>query len=600
MKELTYPFDGREIISNKVKFKKCLRAIPGERIKKKIAILGGSTTNDIKNSIELFLLNEGIEPTFFESEYNQYYQEAIFPSKELLDFQPDIIYVYTTIRNIKIFPVITQSVEEVEALISAEKEKYIQIWENLERVFHCPIIQNNFEMPMIRLLGNRDVSDIHGTVNYINRLNLFISQYAQEHNGFYVCDINYLSATYGLDRWYDLSYWYMYKYAMALYAIPEVAFQVANIIKSLFGKNKKGLILDLDNTLWGGVISEDGLEKIEIGQEEATAQAYWEFQKYIKDLKGLGVVLNVNSKNDRSIALEGLNHPDGMLRPDDFIVIKANWEPKNKNHEQIALELSLTPESLVFIDDNPAERKIVTDQIPGVAAPCMDRVENYIKTLDRSGFFEVTTFSTDDIKRNQMYRENVMRKEREGGFESYEDYLKSLEMEAKIQSFDKQNLPRITQLTNKSNQFNLTTRRYTLDELSVFLENPNYITLYARLIDCFGDNGIVSAVIGKIEQDACHIVLWLMSCRVLKRNLECAVMDKMVQICKKRRINRIIGYYYPTKKNKMVKFFYDECGFTKKQEDDAGATTWVLNVDDYRKQNNVIVVEDIMEVKDND
>ena len=407
-----------------------------------------------------------------------------------------------------------------------------------------------------------------------------------------MCDINYISADYGLSRWHNEFYYHMYKYAMDVNAIPYVAFNAANIIKSLFGKNKKGFVLDLDNTLWGGVIGDDGVEGIQLGPEEAIGQAYSEFQRYLKEHKQLGIILNIDSKNDYENAIAGLNHPDSELHEDDFVDIKANWEAKDINFENIAKEVNLLPESLVFIDDNPAERHIVTEQLKGVIAPEIGSIENYIKVIDRSGFFEVTTLSKDDLKRNEMYMQNAQRIKAEASFSNYNDYLLSLDMKGIIRSFEPVYYDRIAQLFNKSNQFNLTTHRYTVNEIEEIAKNDDYIALYGKLIDRFGDNGLVSVVIGHIEENVCKIDLWIMSCRVLKRDLEYAMMDELVKRCKNKGINKIYGYYYPTAKNGMVKDFYSLQGFTKINEDEKGNTEWSFEIDDdYQLKNEVIEVE---------
>lgn len=251
VKELQYPFDVNYIISKKKSIRRHLMENSSVMIKKNIAILGGYTTNNIKLILELFMLDQGVLPLFYESEYNQFYQDAVFENNELKKFAPDIIYICTSNRNIEKYPTIQDSAEQIGDLISAEVNKYIEIWESLERRYHCPIIQNNFEMPFYRLLGNKDVSDIHGKVNFLTRINMKFYEYAQNHDNFYICDINYISADYGLKKWSDPFYWHMYKYAVSIDAIPYLAFNVSNIIKSIFGKNKKGLVLDLDNTLWG-------------------------------------------------------------------------------------------------------------------------------------------------------------------------------------------------------------------------------------------------------------------------------------------------------------------------------------------------------------
>ena len=383
----------------------------------------------------------------------------------------------------------------------------------------------------------------------------------------------------------------MYKYAMDTQAIPEFAYNLSNIIKSVFGKNRKMLMLDLDNTLWGGVVGDLGQQGIEIGHETGMAEGYTEFQRYVKAHKQLGVLLSVNSKNDYENAIEGLKHPDTVLTPDDFVVIKANWDNKDRNTEAIAEEISILPDSFVFVDDNPAERNIVSEQISGIAVPEVNSVEDYIKTIDRNGYFELTSYTADDIKRNEMYRANIQRAGAEKKFSDYGEYLKSLEMEAYIDKFDDVALARITQLTNKSNQFNLTTKRYTLNEMEDVFGDDKYIKIYGRLADKFGDNGIVSVVIGRIDGNELHIDLWLMSCRVLKREMEYAMLDRLVEICRKNGISVINGYYYKTAKNAMVKDLFTDFGFEKTSENENGDRTFRMNTDGYENKNKSINVK---------
>lgn len=594
MRELEYPFDSEAIYGRKKALKRELLAQLDEKscLHKKIAILGGSTTRDIKLMLELFLLNYGIQPEFYESEFNQYYQDAMFPNPELEAFAPDIIFIHTTFRNIADFPTLSDSAETVQELLDKEYLKYVKMWERLAKVYHCVIIQNNFEYPYYRLLGNKDASDMHGKVNFVTRLNCKFYEYAQNTPNFYINDINYLSAQYGLEKWSDPFYWHSYKYALCVPAIPDLAFSVAKIIKSVYGRNKKAFVLDLDNTLWGGIVGDDGVENLVLGHETSAGQVYCAFQEYLKEYKALGVLLNIDSKNDYENAIAGLNHPAGVLKPDDFIQIKANWEPKDRNLVQIAKELNLMPDSMVFVDDNPAEREIVRGQVSGVAVPELERPEEYAKIIDRSGFFEVTNLSEDDRKRTAMYQENAKRAKEEAAFENYEDYLKALNMKAEIKSFTPVYMARIAQLTNKSNQFNLTTRRYTQPEIEEAAANPDYITLYGKLEDKFGDNGVISVVIGHNIENVLHIDLWIMSCRVLKRDMEYAMMDTVAEACKKQGITEIRGYYYPTAKNSMVKEFYALQGFEKIKEDEQGNTEWRLSLaDGYEVKNHVIDVE---------
>lgn len=592
MKELEYPFDPEWILKKKKALKReLLQNTQQTFLEKKIAILGGSTTRDIRDILELFLLNYGIRPCFYESEYNQYYADGMFPNPALEEFHPDILYIHTSNRNIEQYPSLEDDRTLVTQKLQAEYERFQALWEHLHAVYGCPVIQNNFEPPLYRLLGNRDASDHRGRWNYIQRLNQMFYEYADTHQDFYIHDICYEAADYGLERWSDPFYWNMYKYAMCVPAIPYTAFQLARIIKSIFGRNKKVLNLDLDNTLWGGVIGDDGPENIEIGQETSLGQTYAEFQDYLKQHKKLGVLLSVNSKNNEDTALSGLERADSVLKREDFVAFRANWEPKSHNLYATAEELKLLPESFVFVDDNPAEREIVRQEVPGAAVPEITKVEEYVRVLDRSGFFEVTNFSEDDLKRNEMYLANEQRNRMQKNFSDYGDYLRSLEMKAQIGAFDPAYFSRIAQLTNKSNQFNLTTHRYSQSEIEQIAADPQYLTLCGRLEDKFGDNGVVSIVIGRKEKDVLQIELWLMSCRVLKRDMEYAMMDTLVKQCRDCGIRQIYGYFYPTAKNAMVKDFYALQGFEKLEEDVDGNAKWSFRIpEQYTLKNQVITV----------
>lgn len=595
MKELEYPFDNGYIMKKKKSLRRALLAggTNDNRIKKKIAVLGGSTTVDIIAVLELFLLDCGIECEFYQSEYGQYWQDAVFPSDGLLSFAPDFIIVHTSTRNLSFMPTPGMSAGEVAEGFESEVKRFSQMWDSLAEKFHCPVIQNNFELPFFRLMGNSDASDFRGRVNFVNRMNLAFAQAAQERSYLYINDINWLSAVYGLEKWSAPEYWYMYKYALNINAIPELAYQTASVIKSLLGKNKKALAVDLDNTMWGGIVGDDGAENLEIGQETAEAMAFYEWQSYVKSLKDIGVILTVCSKNDEENALAGLKHPEGAVVPEDFTVIKANWLPKDKNISDTAQELNILPEAIVFADDNPAEREIVRSQLSGVKVPEIGSVTDYIRVLDRSEFFEVTSLSEDDLKRGEMYKANAERAKAQAKFESYGDYLKSLEMKAEIGDFKPVYIQRITQLTNKSNQFNLTTRRYTPAEMEEVSRSDGHIRLYGKLTDKFGDNGVVSVIIGEIREDTLEIILWLMSCRVLKRDMELAMLDCLVKSARERGIQRLRGVYIPTAKNKMVKDLYGTLGFEQICVNSQGVSVWELDIKDYTNKNTVIeIMED--------
>ena len=593
MESLKYPFDSQLILRTKKKIRRELLASDTKRIQKKIAVLGGSTTAEITAILELFLLDEGIEPVFYESDFGRYWQDVMFDAPELLDFHPDVIYIHTTSRNLSAFPEITDDPETVTRKLDETYEPFRQLWEKIETVWHCPVIQNNFDRPWYRLMGNRDIWDIHGRSNFVARLNQKFYEYAQTHSDFYINDIDFLSSCFGLQKWNDPAFWHMYKYSPALPAVPELAFNIANIIKSIYGKNKKAFVLDLDNTLWGGIVGDDGADQIEIGQETPVGQLYSEFQGYLRAHKAFGTLLTIDSKNEEKNALAGLNRPDSVLKPDDFSVIRANWDPKDKNLTEIAQELNIGTDALVFVDDNPAERHIIRSQVPDAAVPEIGEPQEFITNLDRSGFFEVTNLSEDDLHRGEMYKANAERARQQAVFADYHDYLLSLEMKAEIKPFSSLYLSRIAQLTNKSNQFNLTTRRCTEAELAAIAEDPDFITLYGKLEDRFGDNGVVSVVFGHKEADVFHIDQWLMSCRVLKRDMEYAMMDELARRCLAAGIRVIRGYYYPTKKNNMVRDFYRLQGFDRISEDEDGNTVWEKDLSEgYENQNDVIRIGD--------
>lgn len=590
-KALQYPFDPQLILKKRRSIKKELLSGKNSFIDKKIAVLGGSTTHDIISITELFLLNCGIRPIFYESEFGQWWQDAMFCPQELLEFSPDVVFIHTSSRNITSFPAVSDSDEQTDKLLDAEFARFESAWQALKDKFGSVIIiQNNFELPYFRLLGNSDTSNKRGHTNFINRLNMKFADYAAANSGFYINDINYLSADYGLSRWSAPFYWHMYKYCLALDAIPEFSFNLASIVKSIYGKNKKALALDLDNTLWGGVVGDDGVEGIEIGHETSMGQVYSEFQKYLKDVSSIGITLNVNSKNEHENAMAGLNHPESTLKPKDFIVIKANWETKDRNLFAIAKELNIGTDSIVFIDDNPAERAMVTASLPETEAPDIGSPESYIGILDRSRFFEVTELSSDDVKRNEMYRQNAARAAEQTQFADYGDYLRSLNMKAVIRDFEPVYIPRIAQLTNKSNQFNLTTLRISESEMEIISKDDRYIRLYGKLSDKYGDNGVITVVIGQKENDKLHIKLWLMSCRVLKRDMELAMLDSLVDAAKAQGIKKLYGYYYKTAKNAMVKEFYATLGFKKLSETE-DSSEWELDISDYQNKNKVIEVE---------
>ena len=569
---LDHPFDAALILQKKRAIKRELAAKEG-LLPKKVAILSGVTVGVFQDILEIYLLANGIRPEFYQGGYGLFYENLVFDDGSLAAFAPDLLYIHTSMRNIQRWPGPGDTADTAEQLAQAEAGRFLQA-AKAGLALGCPVILNNFELPPYRVMGNAEGTNPGGRVRFVRRLNTLLAEAADETPNLYLNDLAYLQAQHGMDAFSDQTAWYAYKYPCALDKIPYLAQSVANIIKSLLGKNKKALALDLDNTLWGGVIGDDGPEGIVMGMETPAGMAYAEFQQYLKELSALGVLLNVDSKNEQANAEAGFARADSVLKKEDFICFKANWEPKSHNLVAMAREINIFPDSFVFIDDNPAEREIIRQQVPGVAVPELGAPEEYIRAIDRSGYFEVTNLSADDQKRVAMYKQNAARAELQASFGDYSDYLRSLEMRGEFGHFDAPHAERITQLINKSNQFNLTTRRYTAAEVEGLIGDAQYVTLYGRLVDKFGDNGIVSIVIGHADGPVLDIDLWVMSCRVLKRDMEKAMFDRLVEDALARGIKVIRGHYYPTAKNLLVKDFYATIGFEKTQEDEAGNRTY--------------------------
>ncbi len=577
-----YTLSDAQIMQSKKALRRQLLAQEG-LTEKKIAILSGSTVGEIKNIYELYLLYHGIKPVFWVGQYNRFYEDALFGDSSLAAFAPDLIYIHTSNKNISVWPEPTDSQDAVRQKLDDCFGRFTAVWDALQKQYACPIIQNNFEPLNYRLFGNNDAVYENGRLHFTERMNALLYDYIREHTGVYVNDIAYLAACYGLDRWADPRYWYLYKYALSTEAIPALCRSVAAITKSIFGKNKKALALDLDHTLWGGVIGDDGIENLQLGIETPTGYAFSDFQQYIKSLASMGVILTVCSKNEEQAARSGFSHPASVLSEEDFVLFQANWKEKSTNLMQAANALNILPDSIVFVDDNPAERDLVRLHAPEITVPELPGDPScFIPALDRMGYFETTSLSADDLKRNAFYKANFKRQQEALSFADYEDYLRSLHMVCEYSGF--QNIARITQLVNKTNQFNPTTRRYTETEIAGIAADGSYITISARLTDQYGDNGIVSALIGHKQDSLLKIDLWVMSCRVFKRQLELAMIDELVRRCQKAGILKIHGFYYPTAKNAFVANLYAQLGFTA-----VGESVWEFNIPDAYKQKNQVI-----------
>jgi FkbH-like protein len=500
LQALEYPIDVPLVLRKRRLLKQALQGRK-PKVHCRIAILGGSTTAEVKASLEIFLLNQSIEPQFYESEYGRFAEDALFRNPELEAFQPRIAYIHTTWKNIRSFPALGADSAAFEAALEEEMSRFRAIWAELEKQHpSCTVIQNNFDLPSLRPLGNLEAGSYSGRVAYINRLNYEFARAAAGNSRLVIHDIQSLAAEIGLEKWFDANSWFSYKLAVTPFGCVLIGKSLANLIQAIYGRTKKCLVLDLDNTLWGGVVGDDGVANLQLGSETALAESYLAFQSYVKDLKNRGILLAVCSKNEEAAALEGLRHPEGILRPEDFAAIKANWLPKHQNIAGIATGLNIGLDSLVFVDDNPAERDIVRRHLPEVMVPEVGSdPAQYPLILERCGYFEPASINEDDWKRARYYGENSTRSAAASAFGDYGEFLESLQMTGEIKPFSTVYLDRITQLTNKTNQFNVTTQRYTRAEIEEIAREDRYIHLYGRLIDKFGDNGLISVIVGEIQ-----------------------------------------------------------------------------------------------------
>lgn len=532
-------------------------------IEKRIAVLCGSTFGEIKEFIELFLLYYGIKPVFWEGNYNRYYEEACFPNKELSDFSPEFILLHMTSKNLLYNEELSLNQEN---LLEKEKERLSHIWESLVENYQCDIIQNNFEYFPYRIIGNAAKVDRNGNVKYVDDINSFVTVYAANHKNFWINDIHYLSAQVGLVNWYDDRMWNLYKCPMAMEAMPSYALSISNIIKSVLGKNKKAIITDLDNTLWGGIIGEVGVEGIKIGVETPQGESFSKLHKYLKKLSQRGILLNICSKNDYETGIKGLESSKSVLKENDFLIKKINWNHKADNVKEILNELNILNDSIIFIDDNPVECDSIKSILPGVETIRMSNVDRVIERLDTISYFEETGVSEEDGRRKQLYKEEMVRSQEKQKYQSYEEYLTSLEMVCRIETVNEQNILRAVQLLNKTNQFNFMTNRYTQEELNKLCDNRETTSFVLSLHDKFGDSGMVAVALVRFEEDKAHICDWVMSCRVFERGLEYEMLKQISQKCLLKNIKLLYGYYRQTEKNKKISDFYEKLLFEKDRE----------------------------------
>mgnify|MGYP005809559925 CR=1 FL=1 len=549
----------------------------------RLAVLGSSTLTHLLPAIRVAGLRRGIWIETYENDYGQYLQELSDPESELHAFKPTAIllaldaYQLTGGVNASLDPAgADAALEEVKAHLR-------ETWKLARDAFKCPILQQAALPLHLPILGNNEHRLPGSRARFVARLNEAVREMAEE-DGVDVLAIDDRAARDGVLKWHDASLWHRSKQEVAPPVGPLYGDLVGRWVAAKQGRSFKCLVMDLDNTLWGGVVGDDGLEGIVVGQGSALGEAYVAFQDYARELARRGVILAVCSKNDEANALEPFErHPDMVLKRSDISSFVANWSNKADNIRAIAQELNIGLDSLVFIDDNPFERNLVRQELPMVAVPeVSDDPTGYPLAIADAGYFEGLSVTDEDRERTAQYQGNKAREALKASLTDLPAYLRGLEMQLVVRPFDRVGLQRIVQLINKSNQFNLTTRRYTDEDVLAVMADPDAFGLQLRLLDRFGDNGVIAIIIGRLQPDkGVYIDTWLMSCRVLGRQVEPTTLNLIVENAKRLGGRRLIGEYIPTKKNGMVKDHYAKLGFTVLETTPEGGNRNILDLASY-------------------
>jgi FkbH-like protein len=532
----------------------------------RIAIVGGYTLYPLNELIGHYLsaarFPVSYHAEFLLGDYDNYISEIIDESSRLYGFKPEVIFFLPSHRRCQYSGHLLDPREKQEAEGKNTASQILELCRLANSRTGAEIILANFPLPGRFDPGPYRTRTLGSDWSFRKLVNLELGLNAPSY--VHICDTEFLSARRGALECWDARGWFESKQPYAPDMQVDVARECAHLVASLRGGPKKVAVLDLDNTLWGGVIGDDGLDGIEIGDTSPRGEAFKAFQQYLLSLTHRGILLAVCSKNDRDKAVEPFEkHPEMVLRMKDIVAFKANWQPKSENIRQIAGELNLGLDSLVFIDDNPAEIEIVRQFVPEVETVLLSEdPSEYVGALQDTRYFEPKSVTAEDLERVGQYQQEAQRLELLAAVTDMDAYLESLGMESAIREFRPVDVPRISQLINKSNQFNLTTRRRTEAQVQAIMADPAYFGFTVRLADRFGDHGLISVVAGKVTGDEAEVDTWLMSCRVLKRQVEEAVLNELVRLALLRNCSRIKGVYLPSAKNGMVRDHYPALGFT--------------------------------------
>jgi len=530
----------------------------------KVALVGDTATQFLATAIKGVGIERGYQTDLFEAEYNQVERQFLDPTSELYEFDADFIVVFQSTHKLSE----KHSVQNQEQQSTLAEDRLAFVTSLCEN----PALTNKkiiyFDYPEIEdtVFGSYTTKVKSSLTYQVRKLNMGLMDLSQQYANLFICDIAGLQNKLGRDFMFAPNVYVSTEMVLSIDALPYVASRVMDIICAIKGQFKKCLILDLDNTVWGGVIGDDGLEGIQLGHGLGIGKAFTEFQMWVKKLKQRGIIICVASKNNEETAKEPFKkHPDMVLKLEDIAVFQANWETKVDNIRTIQSILNISFDSMVFLDDNPFERNMIRENIPGITVPELPvDPGDYLEYLYGLNLFETASYSNADKDRTKQYQVEAKRVSLQKTFSNEADFLKSLDMVSVVSGFTKFNTPRVAQLSQRSNQFNLRTIRYTEADIKALAQDPKVIDLSFTLEDKFGDNGLIAVIIMK-PQDAETIFVdtWFMSCRVLKRGMENFTLNTMVERAKAAGYKRIVGEYLPTPKNKMVEQHYPSLGFTK-------------------------------------
>lgn len=574
---------GREqMLPSFLELRKLSRQGMPEKKEYRLALMGNVSTQHMADAIRGYGAYEQLRLNVFDADYDQIEEQLRNSHSEAYQFHPDAFFLFLSSERLyEDFTNGSAGANFADDLF----DKISGWWDRIEQLSGGIVLQNTIMEADDGVYGSYGSRLEQSFIYQTRKLNYLIMCGAEKRKDIFLVDFAGLQREYGRRRLFDSKMYYMGKLVISTEYLPLFAKAVVDIIKSIAGRNKKCVILDLDNTLWGGIVSETGVRGIEIGNL-GKGHAFTDFQIWLRELKRRGILLAVCSKNDESAAKAPfLEHPEMILRLDDFAVFVANWNDKAENIKEIQRSLNIGMDSMVFLDDNPFERELVRTMLPEVTVPELPAdPADYLSYLKSLNLFETTAYSGEDAERTKQYQTEEKRKNLRDSAGSYEAYLESLQMTADIRLFDEFQVPRISQLCNRSNQFNLRTVRYSEKEIENIIKDPEQIGLYVTLKDKFGDYGLVSVIILKRSAaDELFIDTWLMSCRVLKRGLESFIINYLADLAGKEKITCLVGEYIETPKNQMVRDLYKTLGFCP---DVKGL--WRLPVEQYEQIENYI------------